>query len=68
MKMEISAYVVRSDGMIYDLPMTEELTATLHALRQGTAQREESAEGGTVWELVQVLKQAMALQAQQARS
>ena len=64
--MEISAYVVRSDGMIYDLPMTEELTAALHSLRQDPAQREESAEGGTVWELVQVLKQAMALQAQQA--
>ncbi len=64
--MEISAYVMRSDGMIYDLPITEELTATLHSLRQGSAQREESTEGGTVWELVQVLKQAMALQAQQA--
>ena len=66
--MEISAYVVRSDGTIYDLPMVEELTATLHSLRQGLGRREESAEGGTVWELLQVLKQAMALQAQQARS
>ena len=65
--MEISAYVMRSDGTIDELPMIEELTATLHSLRQGSVQREENAEGGTVWELVQVLKQAMALQAQQAR-
>ena len=66
--MEISAYVVRSDGTIHDLPMLEELTTTLQTLRQGSTQREESAKEGTVWELMQVLKQAMALQAQQARS
>ncbi len=64
--MEISAYVMRSDGTIHDLPMLEELTTTLQSLRQGAAQREESVEGETIWELVQVLKQAMALQAQQA--
>jgi hypothetical protein len=70
MKMEFSAYVMRSDGMIYDLPMTEELAATLHSLGQetGAGHREDRAEGGTIWEFVQALKQTMVLQAQQVRS
>jgi len=58
MELEVSAFVVRSDGLVCDLPVTEELLRVLHHLRQETAKEDRGlhGEGALIGELVQVLK------------
>ena len=60
MKQELSAYVVRDDGQVSDVPTDELVVALDHLMQGSTAQGQSmSSNKAAVYEFLQALKQAM---------
>ena len=60
MKQELSAYVIRDDGRVSDMPTDELVVALDHLMQRSTAQGQSmSADKAAVYEFLQALKRAM---------
>ncbi len=60
MKQGLSAYVIRDDGQVSDVPTDELVVALDHLMQRSTAQGQSmSADKSAVYEFLQALKQAM---------